>query len=275
MWYTQFMNIQIYESITVYTPSSSASPRMDKLLEEAEKANEVLRFVGSVDVKSGKVGWFQCAWRWDHGSQMTWKHQFVIFQASVKLGRYPKVSWWHQCLVGVWKLFEKAIGELEVFGSKMIENMKPESLDWDLHGILSSNFRPEDHPFAGTQFADNICAVSSKYATSEPSRKVMAYKAESASVMLAASKAFGVGSGFESFQINSWRRHKNWAVANMQSRCMFASLLPKNRWKGVEWNVPVELGDEVETVLYFISWIYLDMLRRFQQSTWVEITKIS
>ena len=31
-------------------------PRMDALLEEAEKANEVLRFVGSVDVKSGKAG---------------------------------------------------------------------------------------------------------------------------------------------------------------------------------------------------------------------------
>ena len=29
---------------------------MDKLLEEAEKANEVLRFVGAVDVKSGKAG---------------------------------------------------------------------------------------------------------------------------------------------------------------------------------------------------------------------------
>lgn len=29
--------------------------RMDKLLEEAEKANEVLRFVGAVDVKSGKA----------------------------------------------------------------------------------------------------------------------------------------------------------------------------------------------------------------------------
>ena len=28
---------------------------MDKLLEEAEKANEVLRFVGAVDVKSGKA----------------------------------------------------------------------------------------------------------------------------------------------------------------------------------------------------------------------------
>lgn len=40
---------------------------MDKLLEEAEKANEVLRFVGAVDVKSGK--------------------------ASVKLDRYPKVRW--------------------------------------------------------------------------------------------------------------------------------------------------------------------------------------
>ena len=62
-------------------------------------------------------------------------------------------------LLAFGSLFEKAIGELEVFGSKMIENMKPESLDWDLHGILSSNFRPEDHPFAGTQFADNICAV--------------------------------------------------------------------------------------------------------------------
>ena len=44
---------------------------------------------------------------------------------------------------------------------------------------------PEDHPFAGTQFADNICAVSSKYVSSEPSRKVMAYKAKSASIMLA------------------------------------------------------------------------------------------
>ena len=41
---------------------------MDKLLEEAEKANEVLRFVGAVDVKSGK--------------------------ASVKLDRYPKVQCW-------------------------------------------------------------------------------------------------------------------------------------------------------------------------------------
>lgn len=62
---------------------------MDKLLEEAEKANEVLRFVGAVEVKSGK--------------------------ASVKLDRYPK-----------------------------------------------------DHPFAGTQFADNICAVSSKWYTPRP-----------------------------------------------------------------------------------------------------------
>lgn len=41
---------------------------MDKLLEEAEKANEVLRFVGAVDVTSGK--------------------------ASVKLDRYPKVQCW-------------------------------------------------------------------------------------------------------------------------------------------------------------------------------------
>ncbi|CAE7819012.1 unnamed protein product [Symbiodinium sp. CCMP2456] len=65
------------EELTAY------DDEMDALLEEAEKANEVLRFVGSVDVKSGK--------------------------ASVKLGRYPK-----------------------------------------------------DHPFASTQFADNICAVSSK-----------------------------------------------------------------------------------------------------------------
>lgn len=96
--------------------------------------------------------------------------------------------------------FEKAIGELEVFGSKMIENMKPESLDGDFHGILSSIFRPEDHPFAGTQFADNICAVSSKYATSEPSRKVMAYKAEPASILLAASKAFGLVQGLIHFR---------------------------------------------------------------------------
>ena len=51
----------IHKYTRVYTQSSSASPRMDKLLEEAEKANEVLRFVGSVDVKSGKVGCFQCA----------------------------------------------------------------------------------------------------------------------------------------------------------------------------------------------------------------------
>ena len=62
---------------------------MEKLLDEAEKANEVLRFVGAVDVKSKS--------------------------ASVKLGRYPK-----------------------------------------------------DHPFASTQFADNICAVSSKWYTPRP-----------------------------------------------------------------------------------------------------------
>eukprot|EP00439_Symbiodinium_sp_Y106_P023469 s3551_g2.t2 len=46
------------EELTAY------DDEMDALLEEAEKANEVLRFVGSVDVKSGK--------------------------ASVKLGRFPK-----------------------------------------------------------------------------------------------------------------------------------------------------------------------------------------
>lgn len=71
------------EELTAY------DDEMDALLEEAEKAGEVLRFVGSVDVKSGK--------------------------ASVKLGRYPK-----------------------------------------------------DHPFASTQFADNICAVSSKWYTPRP-----------------------------------------------------------------------------------------------------------
>jgi len=48
--------------------SARGNPRMDKLLEEAEKANEVLRFVGAVEVKSGK--------------------------ASVKLDRYPKVQCW-------------------------------------------------------------------------------------------------------------------------------------------------------------------------------------
>eukprot|EP00930_Biecheleria_cincta_P064639 TRINITY_DN5025_c0_g1_i2.p1 TRINITY_DN5025_c0_g1~~TRINITY_DN5025_c0_g1_i2.p1 ORF type:complete len:460 (+),score=87.81 TRINITY_DN5025_c0_g1_i2:58-1437(+) len=62
---------------------------MDALIEDAEKAGEVLRFVGAVDMKSGK--------------------------ASVKLGRYPK-----------------------------------------------------DHPFASTQFADNIVAVSSKWYTPRP-----------------------------------------------------------------------------------------------------------
>jgi len=62
---------------------------MDALIEEAEKAGEVLRFVGSVDVKSGK--------------------------ASVKLGRYPK-----------------------------------------------------DHPFASTQFADNIVAFSTKWYQPRP-----------------------------------------------------------------------------------------------------------
>jgi len=62
---------------------------MDALIEEADKAGEVLRFVGAVDVKSGK--------------------------ASVKLGRYPK-----------------------------------------------------DHPFASTQFADNICAFSTKWYTPRP-----------------------------------------------------------------------------------------------------------
>ncbi|CAE8742314.1 unnamed protein product [Polarella glacialis] len=62
---------------------------MSSLLEEAEAANEVLRFVGAVDVKSGK--------------------------ASVKLARYPK-----------------------------------------------------DHPFASTQFADNIAAVSSKWYNPRP-----------------------------------------------------------------------------------------------------------
>jgi len=62
---------------------------MDALITEADKAGEVLRFVGAVDVKSGK--------------------------ASVKLGRYPK-----------------------------------------------------DHPFAATQFADNIVAVSSKWYTPRP-----------------------------------------------------------------------------------------------------------
>ncbi|CAE7576562.1 AKHSDH1, partial [Symbiodinium necroappetens] len=71
------------EELTAYDDEPLPKSMMDALLEEAEKAGEVLRFVGSVDVKSGK--------------------------ASVKLGRYPK-----------------------------------------------------DHPFASTQFADNICAVSSK-----------------------------------------------------------------------------------------------------------------
>ncbi|CAJ1361863.1 unnamed protein product [Effrenium voratum] len=71
------------EELTAY------DDEMDALLQEAEAANEVLRFVGAVDVKAGK--------------------------ASVKLGRYPK-----------------------------------------------------DHPFASTQFADNICAVSSKWYTPRP-----------------------------------------------------------------------------------------------------------
>mmetsp|Transcript_63963 Transcript_63963/g.113738 ORF Transcript_63963/g.113738 Transcript_63963/m.113738 type:complete len:455 (+) Transcript_63963:54-1418(+) len=62
---------------------------MDALIEEADKAGEVLRFVGSVDVKSGK--------------------------ASVKLDRYPK-----------------------------------------------------DHPFASTQFADNIAAFATKWYQPRP-----------------------------------------------------------------------------------------------------------
>merc|ERR1712060_709502 len=62
---------------------------MDALISEAEAAGEVLRFVGSVDVKAGK--------------------------AVVELGRFPK-----------------------------------------------------DHPFAGTQFADNIVAFDTKWYTPRP-----------------------------------------------------------------------------------------------------------
>merc|ERR1712066_1120030 len=63
--------------------------RDGSLIEEAEAAGEVLRFVGAVDVKKGT--------------------------ASVKLGRYPK-----------------------------------------------------DHPFAGTQFADNIVAFDTKWYDPRP-----------------------------------------------------------------------------------------------------------
>jgi len=62
---------------------------MSKILEEAEAAGEVLRFVGAIDVKAGK--------------------------GSVKLGRFPK-----------------------------------------------------DHPFAGTQFADNIACFDTKWYTPRP-----------------------------------------------------------------------------------------------------------
>merc|ERR1712060_974995 len=62
---------------------------MEALISEADKAGEVLRFVGSVDVKAGK--------------------------ALVELGRFPK-----------------------------------------------------DHPFAGTQFADNIVAFDTKWYTPRP-----------------------------------------------------------------------------------------------------------
>ena len=60
--------LQPVSASVMMSSSARGNPRMDKLLEEAEKANEVLRFVGAVDVTSGK--------------------------ASVKLDRYPKVQCW-------------------------------------------------------------------------------------------------------------------------------------------------------------------------------------
>ena len=74
---------------------------------------------------------------------------------------------------------------------------------------------------AGTQFADNMCAVSSKYVTSEPFGKVMAYKAKSASIMLA--KLLGLVQVLIHFRSMIDAD----TVASMQSRCMFASLSPK------------------------------------------------
>lgn len=199
MWYTQFMNIQIYESI-VYTEFKCIAKD------------------GQTTGRSRKSQWSTslCGLRWRE-IRKGWMVS-VCLEMRPWLSNDMKISVCHFpgiCEAGslsqglmvtsmpCWRLFfffEKAIGELEVFGSKMIENMKPESLDGDFHGILSSIFRPEDHPFAGTQFADNICAVSSKYATSEPSRKVMAYKAEPASILLAASKAFGLVQGLIHFR---------------------------------------------------------------------------
>ena len=150
--------------------------------------------------------------------------------------------------------------------------MKPESLDWDFHGILSPILILEDHPFAGTQFADNICAVSSKCLTSVPSGKVMAYKAKSASIMLA--KLWGLVQGLTHF--------RSMVDADTVANIVCQLVPKKTDEKGLNekglnemflWNW--EMRWRLFCIFYILSLFGHVSPAHFQYSTWVEITTIS